>query len=150
MTDTSVRTGSDSELREALLGTWRIVSCQANVDGTVVNTFGDVPQGYLVYTPDGHVFVQIADPDRRALFVPTRGRGSGPVLLETTEAGAGLSLICYSGTFEVHDAQAIQHPEFHVVSEHNDRVETRSVVLDGDRLILGTPWGAQLEWERVH
>jgi hypothetical protein len=150
MTDTSVRAVSDSELRRALLGTWRILSCQANVDGAVVNTFGDNPQGYLVYTPDGHVFVQIADPDRRALFVATRGRGSGPVLLETTEAGAGLGLICYSGMFEVQDGQAIHHTEFHVVPEHNGRVETRSVVLDGDRLILGTPWGALLEWQRVH
>jgi hypothetical protein len=28
--------------------------------------FGDNPQGYLVYMPDGHVFVQIRSPRERA------------------------------------------------------------------------------------
>ena len=40
---------SDQDLRQALLGTWRLISCQEGVDGTLVKPFGDDPQGYLVY-----------------------------------------------------------------------------------------------------
>jgi len=40
---------SDQDLRQALLGTWRLISCQEGVDGTLVDPFGDDPLGYLVY-----------------------------------------------------------------------------------------------------
>jgi hypothetical protein len=50
-------TTSDSHVRRALLGTWRLVSFQFDVDGTPIKPLGDDPQGYLVYTPDRHVFV---------------------------------------------------------------------------------------------
>jgi hypothetical protein len=60
---------SDSDLRQALLGTRRLISHQFDVDGMLVKSLGDNPQGYLVYTPDDHVFVQFA----------TRAVRSGPV-----------------------------------------------------------------------
>ena len=50
---------SDSELRQALLGTWRLVRIQDDPDSAVAST-GDKLQGYLVYTPDEHMFVQFA------------------------------------------------------------------------------------------
>jgi hypothetical protein len=57
----------------------------------------------------------------------------------------------YAGTFEVRDDQVIHHMEFHLLQPSwSGRVEARSVVLDGDRLTLGTPRGRQFEWERVH
>jgi hypothetical protein len=40
--------------------------------------------------------------------------------------------------------------EFGVLPRNNGHVETRSVVLDGDRLSLHTSRGGQLEWQRVH
>ena len=73
----------------------------------------------------------------------------GQQLLQTTEANTPLGYGGYCGTFEVRDGQAIHHVEFHVVPRHNGRVEARTVVLDGDRLTLGTPFGAHLEWQRV-
>jgi Lipocalin-like domain len=56
---------SDSDLRQALLGMWRLVTYEAIVDGAVAKPFGDSPHGYLVYTPDGRVFVQAASRERR-------------------------------------------------------------------------------------
>jgi hypothetical protein len=129
---------SDSDLREALIGTWRLIRNQ---------TLGDNPQGYLVYTPDGHVFVQMFARERPELFgVSARG----PVLLETTEAGTGLGFLGYCGTFEVRDGQAIHHIERHLRPSLDGREETRSVVMDGERLILGTPSGVQIAWQRVN
>jgi hypothetical protein len=78
---------SDSELREALLGTWRLISLQEAANGALVKPFGDNPRGYIVYTPDGHVF---------AHFEPR---------MHTRFGG-------YCGTFEVHDGQAVHHVEF--------------------------------------
>jgi hypothetical protein len=135
---------SDSDLHQALLGTWRLVIGQT----TGGKPFGDNPQGYLVYTPDGHVFVQIASRDRPQLFGPSAN--GGPVLLQTTEANTALGLTGYCGTFEIRDGHAIHHMEFGVLPRHNGHVESRSVVLDGDRLTLGTPRGASVEWQRVH
>jgi hypothetical protein len=42
---------SDSDLRQALLGTWRLVGLQETVDGAVVKPFGDNPPGPILYTP---------------------------------------------------------------------------------------------------
>ena len=137
---------SDSDLRQALLGTWRLVSSQSEVDGAVVKSLGDNPLGYLVYTPDGHVFVQMAARERRELFGPSE---HGPVLLETTQADSLLGYRGYSGTFEVRDGQVIHHIEFHVVLRNYGNAETRSVLLEGDRLILGYRT-SHIEWQRVH
>jgi Lipocalin-like domain len=137
---------SDSDLRQALLGTWRLISFQVDVDGTIVNQWGDDPLGYLVYTPDGHVLVQFAARERTILLGPS---SHGPVLSETTEANTPLGFGGYSGTFAVHDGEVVHHTEFHVIPNLNGRVEARSVALDGDRLILRTPHGQRLEWQRV-
>jgi hypothetical protein len=101
-----------------------------------------------VYTPDGHVFVQVAARERAELFGPSGGKG--PVLLDTTEADTPLGCVSYCGPFEVREGQAIHHWELHLVPSLSGRVETRSVVLDGDRLTLNTPSGRQFAWQRVH
>jgi hypothetical protein len=137
---------SDSDLRQALLGTWRLISFQVDVDGASVNQFGDNPRGYLVYTPDGHVFVQYAARDRPQ---PLGQSAHGPVLLEAMRTNATLGFAGYCGTFEVRDGQVVHHREFGLIPSLDGRVETRPIVLDGDRLILRTPRGQQIEWQRV-
>src|SRR5262249_17269206 len=143
---------SDSDLRQALLGTWRLIDCQENVAGTVVKPFGDNPQGYLTYTPDAHLFVMFGARERPDLFGPTpsTGRPRGPALRETTAANTVIGFNGYCGTFDVHDGQAIHHQLFHFVQSNEGRDEARFVVLDGDRLTLGTPRGRQFDWQRVH
>jgi hypothetical protein len=84
---------------------------------------------------------------RTELFGPS---ARGPALLETTPANAALGSAGYCGTFEVRDGQAIHQMEFGVLVSMRGREEPRSVLLDGDRLILGTPVGRHLEWQRVH
>jgi Lipocalin-like domain len=133
----------DSDLRQALLGTWRLISFQVDVDGRLVKPFGDNPQGYLVYTPEELVFVQFT----------TRAERSwpGPEVLEMSrpKAAAALGFWAYCGTFEVRDGQAIHQMEFGILPSLSGRIEPRSVMLDGDQLILGTPLAGQFEWRRV-
>jgi hypothetical protein len=132
---------SDSDLRQTLLGTWRLISWQV---GTL-KPLGDDPQGYLVYTPDDHMFVQIATRAPREWSGPEVLELSGPQLVAAT------GFLAYCGTFAVHDGQVLHQREFGVFPYISGTVEPRSVVaLDGDRLILGGPGGGRIEWQRIH
>jgi hypothetical protein len=137
---------SDSDLRQALIGTWRLISIQVNLDGSLVKPYRDDPLGYLVYTPDGHVSVQFAARERPKLF---RTSPHGNALIESTPANTILGYQAYCGTFEVRDGQVVHHREFALVPDLDGRDDVRSAVLDGDRLILGTPQGWTLEWQRI-
>jgi hypothetical protein len=142
---------SDSDLRQALLGTWRLVRIQDDPESTPIVSTGDGLQGYLVYTPDEHVFVQFA----------TRAERSWPApeVFEAWSRGAVLPLprdvlgfVAYCGRYEVRDGQVVHHIEFGNLSAHAGRAATRSVVLDGDRLLITDPRSPQrgvLEWQRV-
>jgi hypothetical protein len=135
---------SDSDLRQALLGTWRLVSNQFDVDATVVRPFGDNPQGYLVYTADNYFCVQMATRDERGW--------PGPEMLELppVQRFVALGFQAYCGTFDIHDGQVFHHSEFGVLPSMSGNVQPRSVALDGDRLILRGPGGGVNEWQRVH
>jgi hypothetical protein len=79
---------SDSDLRQALLGTWRLSR----------HPFGDNPQGYLVYTSDEHAFVQFV--------IRAERNWLGPDVLEMTrdrDQLAALGFSPYCGTFEIRD-----------------------------------------------
>jgi hypothetical protein len=124
-----------------------------DVDGAPAKPLGDNPLGYLVYTPDGHVFVQYATrAERPEVLGPS---AFGPVVLEKTgsQSGTALGFNAYCGTFEVRDGQLTHHQEFGILPIMSGRAETRSAALDGDRLILGAARGPvryQIEWQRVH
>jgi hypothetical protein len=135
---------SDSDLRQALLAIWRLISCQEIIDGTVVKPLGDNPQGYLFYTPDGHVFVQFATRAQRVW--PPRPEGARIAAAQPLNRD-GFSGYC--GTFEVREGQAIHHIEFGLFPRLAGSVEPHAVAIDGDRLTLGTPSGRQFEWLRV-
>jgi hypothetical protein len=49
---------------------------------------------------------------------------------------------------QVRDGQVIHHIEFSILPSMSGRVEPRAVVFDGDRLILGSPRGGHIEWQR--
>jgi hypothetical protein len=139
---------SDSELRQRVLGIWRLVGFQQRVDGTVVMPFGDNPQGYLVYTPDDHVFVQFATRAQRNW----RGPEVEGEEMTVGQAIFALGFFEYCGTFEVGDSHVVHRVEFGFVPSMTGAGLTRSVMLDGDRLVLRAQSDAQpqLEWQRVH
>jgi hypothetical protein len=130
-------------LCRALLGTWRLVSLQSEVDGTFVKPLGENPPGYLMYTPDNHVLVQFATRAERIW--------PGPEVLKLPppEPIAAIGFAAYCGTFHVRDGELVHHTEFGSNPSLSGRKEARAVVLEGDRLILGTPTGALYEWQRV-
>jgi hypothetical protein len=86
---------SDADLRQALLGTWRLVRFEADVDDARMQVFGDEPLGYLVYTADDHVFAQLSRRGERGW--------PGAELFELPPAKrlAVMGYVAYCGTFEV-------------------------------------------------
>jgi hypothetical protein len=124
---------ADDKLRDALIGTWRLVAAEREAIATGEKTafLGDAPSGYLHYMPDGRMLALITRQGRKA---PT-----GKVA-DAAEAEALIrSMIAYGGTFACLDGQVIHHCDISWNESFSGTVQRRSVVLEGDRLTLSPP-----------
>jgi hypothetical protein len=143
-------------LQEQLVGTWELVSYEARSDNDerTVHPLGDNASGYVMYTPDGHVSVQIMRPGRPRYQVAGPGEGT---VAELAEAAGGY--LAYSGSYHVDDNSVVVH-EIDVSLLPNWVGESlrRKVTLDGRRLELtmitpilidGRPHTAVLTWNRA-
>jgi hypothetical protein len=123
-------------LHEQLVGAWELVSYEARCDGDepTVHPLGDDASGYVMYTPDGHVSVQIMRPGRPPYQVPGPGEGT---VTELAEAAGGY--LAYSGSYHVVDNSIVVH-EIDVSLLPNWVGESlrRKVTLAGRRLELTT------------
>lgn len=88
---------STSRIEDRFVGTWRFVSIeQRNAEGEPLPVISD-RTGFIIYTPTGHMAVQLMEDDRKEFATP---QPSGE------EARAALaSYNAYSGTFTVNEAQ---------------------------------------------
>jgi hypothetical protein len=126
--------------RDALVGTWRLVSFEDVENGKKVHRYGEKPLGLFIYTPDGHVAIQIANPQKPACAIPAP-RDTTKLSYCTPEQALRLleSYAAYWGTYTVDaDAGVVVH---HVQSDaRNTYIGTdqpRPFKLEGDRLVIG-------------
>lgn len=140
------------EDRARFLGTWRLLANEARTRSLEVTLpLGPHPQGYLVYTGDGHVSVIMAQRDRP----PFQGRD----MAGTPEEMVSAYTTCqaYAGTFEVQGERVVHRVEVASFPNWVGASQERFYAFEGDRLILRTPpvvlWGEErtfvLTWERV-
>lgn len=147
---------SPRPLHEQLVGAWELVSYEARSDNDerTVHPLGDDASGYVMYSPDGHVSVQIMRPGRQPYQVAGPGEGT---VAELAEAAGGY--LAYSGSYHVVDNSVVVH-EIDVSLLPNWVGESlrRKVTLDGRRLELttitpilidGRPHTAVLIWDRA-
>ncbi|MCX4579413.1 lipocalin-like domain-containing protein [Streptomyces sp. NBC_01571] len=144
------------ELRETLVGAWRLVSYRATAvdDGEVVQPFGPRPQGLITYTPSGHMSAQIMRPLR-----PRFRQGRLEKGLPEELAAAAVGYLAYGGTYEVpEDDLVVHHVELSLFPNWVGTTQARVADRDGDGLRLSLPepapiWGARrtgvLVWERA-
>ncbi|MFE0629206.1 lipocalin-like domain-containing protein [Streptomyces sp. NPDC058864] len=143
------------DLRERLLGAWRLVSYVA-VDeaGERYYPLGEDADGLIVYTPQGWMSAQLVRRDR-PLFAG--GRLESGSDSELAEAGRGF--VSYAGRFRVIDEHTLSHDvSISLFPNWMGGSQFRVARLDGEVLELSLPaatelWGrtrnAVLTWARL-
>ena len=136
-----------------LIGAWKLVdyTCKAG-NRDLDSPLGPSPVGYILYTADGHMSVQIAAAER-----PHFATGD---LLGGTSAEketAADSYIAYCGTYTLFADRVVHHVEQSFFPNRTGTAQTRYYTLEGNRLELTTPPilidGAEqvcrISWERT-
>jgi hypothetical protein len=102
---------------------------------TISHPFGDSAVGWLVYTPDGHVFAQLMRRDRWGCANADILR---PSCAEARSAMEGY--LAYGGTFEIRDCQTVVHQvDVSLAPNWVATLQERLYRIEGDRLTLTTP-----------
>lgn len=125
---------TESEIRERLVGTWKLVSTEETLkDGTTrpFQAFGPNGKGFLMYQPDGHMCANLVNPDRPKWADPAHTTPE-----EKTAAADGT--FAYCGRYEI-DAQKrwiVHLPEVATDPGFVGSRQIRPYRLEGDRLIF--------------
>jgi hypothetical protein len=152
----SLRDGADSRpLRERLVGSWRLVSYEVRDGAGVLVGYplGEDAMGYLVYTVDGFMSVQIMRLGRPRYQAGGLGDGT-----DAESAAAARGYVAYAGPYHVErDSVVVHEPEVSLFPNWVHAPAAREVVLVEPRLELTNPetlpYGgreltAVLRWER--
>ncbi len=142
-------------LRERLPGAWRLIEYRPERDdGVVRHPLGRDLQRLLVYTPDGHVSVQLMRPGRAPYSGGDVGGGS-----RDERAAAAAGYFAYAGTWHVDEvAGTVTHRVgLSLVPNWVGDVQLRHVRFHGEMLELSAPpmpiagrtRTARLTWRRA-
>jgi Lipocalin-like domain len=121
----------------ALVGTWRLVSCESRTTGGEVRyPLGRSPAGRLSYDAGGQMSAQLMDPGRPKFGSGDLARGSDA---EVRAAAAGY--IAYYGRYTLDPSRGVvvHHVEGALFPNWVGGDQARSYRLDGDRLTITTP-----------
>src|SRR4051812_6832455 len=144
---TLTRTGNQ------VLGTWKLRSYEREelATGKRHNQFGDHPDGYLGYAPDGRMYAMFIRQDR---IMPRD-------VVPTEEEGVQLigSMVAYGGTYTLGERQVVHHIDISWNQNWTGTDQVRFFELDGDVLTITTaPYHSHqdgkegrsiLVWDRV-
>ena len=121
-----------------LVGTWRLVrfgdvenpAGVRDANGQAVHPYGEKPLGLFIYTTDGHVAIQIANPANPKCV---------PVCTSEQREALVSGYIAYWGTYTV-DAAAgvvVHHVKSDLGIGYTGTDQRRPFRLEGNRLVLG-------------
>ena len=134
------QTARPAPVRDALVGTWRLVSFEDVENGKTIHRYGEKPLGLFIYTRDGHVAIQIANPDKPACAIPIPGDKTTLPSCTPEQARALLEgYVAYWGTYTV-DASAgvvVHHVQSDARNTYTGTDQPRPFKLEGDRLVIG-------------
>ncbi|MEL0083090.1 MAG: lipocalin-like domain-containing protein [Gammaproteobacteria bacterium] len=104
--------------KQDFVGAWALQSWSGTrSDGTVIQPYGDAPEGYIIYSSSGHMSAQI------------QGNGGEGV------TGEGLFL-AYGGPFSVEGETVIHHVELANWARMVGSDQVREATFSDDQLIL--------------
>ncbi|HEY6272034.1 MAG TPA: lipocalin-like domain-containing protein, partial [Terriglobales bacterium] len=143
-----------AQSKDALVGTWKLVSVTSSSDAGKVNNavYGLHPNGLISYAADGRMSVIITNGGRKPLSVYDRLAAPAE-----ERAQAFSTLVAYAGTYSFTGDKVIHHVEVDALENRVGSDQVRFVTLQGDRLILKTPpilrggekQVLELVWERL-
>jgi hypothetical protein len=137
-----------------LVGTYRLLSMESFAqDGTVEHNFGDHPEGFLIYTPEGYMLAILSRPDR-APFRDGDILGGSPA----ERSAAFLSASSFAGRYEIRDGkvhhylEAASFPNWKGTTQVRDYelTETHLTLYPPKLLINGQLRSSRLHFERLH
>ncbi len=138
---------------DSLVGTWRLVSWEdRDAQGQVSWPVGQDAHGYIMYTAEGYMSVQIMMASRPLFAAGDLLSGSS-----AEQAGAAATYIAYAGRYERRENAVIHYVELSLFPNWVGTQQERLLELSGDRLTLSThpillggrQQEAHLIWERV-
>ena len=122
--------------RDKVVGTWKLVSYEIEVQATGQKrpVMGEKPTGYANFTPEGRVFFVLTGEARKAA--------------KTDQERAELlnTLVAYSGTYTVEGDKWSTNVDVAWNPEWVATKQVRNFTLDGERLMVLTPWRVMPNW----
>ena len=122
--------------RNKVVGTWKLVSYEVEVQATGQKgpVMGEKPTGYATFTKEGRVFFVLTGEARKAA--------------KTDQERAELlnTLVAYSGIYSVEGDKWTTNVEVAWNPEWVGTKQVRDFKLDGERLIVLTPWRVMPNW----
>jgi hypothetical protein len=117
---------------ESIVGTWRLKSfvCEISATGQRYDEFGEHPDGYITYLPDGRMHA--------ILVTNLRPRPAGPVPTDAEKIGLFSSMIAYAGTYEIAGDRVVHHVDISWNEAWTGTQQVRFFRMDGDRLTITT------------
>ncbi len=152
--DTSPTAAMRASIAEQIAGTWRLVSYQEKTpDGSVVNPFGETPQGIVIFEPGGYVSLQIMKIPHVS-FPAGYERATAEQVKAVHEA-----YLAYYGSWTVDETHSVILENIRASNQPylNNQMTTQHFDLDGRRLNLRTEFdnhgdarSVLFVWEKIH
>ncbi|MBI4788623.1 MAG: lipocalin-like domain-containing protein [Chloroflexi bacterium] len=123
--------------KEQIVGTWNLISYELRLrDGIVIRPMGEGVQGILMYDAQGHVVVELMDPERRYFESGDWLKGTPEEIKEAFEGS-----LAYYGTYELeeHKGMILHHIQGCTFPNWSGTDQERIIELAGDKLKLITP-----------
>lgn len=118
-----------------LIGTYRLVSMEHYTeDGTVGRPFGETPNGFITYTPEGYMMALLSRSDRQP-FADGDIMGGSP----QEQITAFLTASAFAGRYELRDGRIWHHLEAATFPNWAGTVQVRDYELTTTELTLFPP-----------
>ena len=127
---------SFGEETNKVIGTWKLISYEVEVQATGQKgpVMGDKPTGYATFTPEGRIFFVLTGEARK----PAKTDHEGAELLNT--------LVAYTGTYRLEGDKWTTKVDVAWNPEWVGTEQVRSFHVDGERLVVLTPWRVMPNW----
>jgi hypothetical protein len=125
-----------------VVGTWKLQSYVREVvaSGKRYNQFGDDPDGYLGYAPDGRMYAIFTRHDR---VTP-----AGVVATEEENVRLIGTMVAYAGTYTIGEGSVVHHIDISWNQAWTGTHQVRYFKLEGDILTITTaPYKSYLDGE---